>query len=187
MPKNNTQTPIKEKRNFTRFIGIDPGTNKTGICICKTGETPHISVIQAEFPKASIDMRITSITHQVLDLIKGAPTALVVIENPFGIMGNGRQLLELVGILKYTLTEMGHRVYTVPQTTIKKFATNSGRAEKSDMVLKAFKEFQIDGAGEDGVDAFWMCKFGEALKVASGVSYRDEVASAYCKKHGINL
>ena len=79
-------------------------------------------------------------------------------------MGNARILLELLGIFKYNLTVLGHTVIEVPQTTLKKFATDSGKAMKRDMVLRAFKEYGIDDVGEDGVDAFWLAKFAETLK-----------------------
>jgi Holliday junction resolvasome RuvABC endonuclease subunit len=89
---------------------------------------------------------------------------LVVIEKPFGIMGNGRVLIEILGICKYVCWLNKKRYIEIPQKTLKLFATGKGDATKSDMVLRGYKEHGIDGLSEDEVDAFWLAYLGYCIK-----------------------
>lgn len=89
---------------------------------------------------------------------------LLIVEKPFGVMGRGTVLFELLGIVKYiAMKKKVKEVVEVPQKTLKKFATNKGNALKSDMVLRLYKEFGIDGLSEDEVDAVWLMWFGMVL------------------------
>jgi Holliday junction resolvasome RuvABC endonuclease subunit len=107
---------------------------------------------------------------KLLTLLKDSPlwvalehSDIVVLEYPFNVMGNGKVLLEILGIIKYKLmTE--NRLYTeIAQMTLKKFATGTGAAKKSDMALQAYKEYGFEPHDEDIVDAFWCAMVGQAL------------------------
>ena len=98
---------------------------------------------------------------------------LVCIEKPFGIQGHGKVLVNLLGILQLFLVTQGTSHVEVPQTTLKKFATGYGRAEKSDMVLQAYKgrcgtnlipeDYSFEAKTEDEVDAFFLALLGHCI------------------------
>lgn len=137
-----------------KTIGIDLGTSQTGFCEMGEGWT-NISLYCP--PKDEKD-RVRYIADKLKYVV--VQPDIIVIEKPFNVMGNGRILLELLGAVKYAL-DPTFRVVEIPQTSLKKFATDMGNAQKSDMVLRAFKEFGVQASSEDEIDAFWMALFGQ--------------------------
>lgn len=165
-------------KRYPRYIGIDPGTCKTGLSI-KSGKIFEIDTIVPTLKKPL--ERIIYISDVLKEKIKGTPQALIVIEKPFGIQGHARVLLELLGVFKYLLKKDGHEIVEVPQKTLKLFATGKGNADKSEMVLKAYKEFGIDNVGEDGADAFWLSEFASALIDKPLIEYRKRAIDNFLK------
>lgn len=135
-------------------IGIDLGTTQTGMWATGGGFGFNVLVV----PPKGVD-KVRFIADSVKGLILSTPD-IIVIEKPFNVMGNGRILLELLGAVKYALNPQ-FRIVEIPQTSLKKFATGMGNAQKSDMVLRAFKEFGVQASSEDEIDAFWMAVFGQ--------------------------
>lgn len=135
-------------------IGIDLGTAQTGMWALGGGQGFNTLMV----PPKGVD-KVRFIADSVKEKIACAPD-IIVIEKPFNVMGNGRILLELLGAVKYAL-DPSFRIVEIPQTSLKKFATGMGNAQKSDMVLRAFKEFGVQASSEDEIDAFWMAVFGQ--------------------------
>jgi crossover junction endodeoxyribonuclease RuvC len=160
-----------------KIIGIDPGMGKMGLCQdvddCITNKAivstigTHLNIGNKIVKVTSEEKRLSFFKDHVvngLELLLYINRAdLAVIEAPFGIMGHGRILLELVGMIKFLLIQNKIDFCEVPQSTLKKFATGSGKAEKSQMVLKASKEYGFEAATEDEVDAFWLSRVGKCL------------------------
>ncbi len=86
----------------------------------------------------------------------------------FGSKGQGYlNLAELAGIIKYELFSYrytpGGGLTIVPPTTLKQFATGKGNADKSAMILQAYKEFSLEFTCNDECDAFWLAQVGRAM------------------------
>ena len=116
---------------------------------------------QREFVKKFLDPTLPAVKDDLFGLL--LKHDFIVIEKPFNIKGHGEVLLQLLGIVKYILFIGDIDFCEIPQMTLKKFATGSGKAQKSDMVKRALKEFGLDVETEDEVDAFWCSKVGKAL------------------------
>lgn len=137
-------------------VGIDLGTSKTAVYTIGGLRSPVLIQTSDKTPD-----KVRHVTDKVkLCVIETA--SIIVIEKPFNVMGNGRILLELLGAVKYAL-DPSLRIVQVPQTSLKKFATGMGNAQKSDMVLRAFKEFGLEAASEDEIDAFWLALLGQYI------------------------
>lgn len=165
-------------------IGVDIGTAQTGIAVVKSRGKPVTYLLKGVAGKA----KVQRLTKEIVDTILKEDFDILVFEKPFNVKGNALILLELLGAIKYGLWEHGvsfeSGVYEVPQTVIKKFATGKGGAQKSDMVLQAYKEFGVDNKSEDEVDAFWIATFGMYLDSIpkKAFKYRKEVINDYLKK-----
>lgn len=154
-----------------QYIGIDLGTNSTGISIIDSNSKKKPTIFLIESPKKALTIEKVDFIYKAIRDLDFKKNSLIAIEKPFAIKGNAKVLLELFGIIKYLLYRRKHTIVEVAQTSLKKFATSSGNAKKSEMVLKAYKEFKIDKT-EDEVDAFWLSKLAEALEKEAKESYR---------------
>lgn len=70
---------------------------------------------------------------------------------------------ELGGIVRYALRKMGHMPIEVPPKTLKKFLTNSGNADKNQVLKEVYKRYHVDLPDDNMADAFGLAKFGQAL------------------------
>ena len=154
---------LKELRdkNVNTFIGVDPGTNNTGLAVCIDGKCEIFTISIKPKDKLRTIEKFKVIMDEIDAATKDIKQAVVAIEKPFNVAGNAKVLLELFGVLRYNFHLKGYVILEVPQTSLKLFAAGKGNAQKSDMMLQAFKEFEIDGVSEDGVDAFWLARFAE--------------------------
>lgn len=151
------------------ILGIDPGINKMGLCEIIDNKYTSEVIKAGSLPKKTPPeiSRLMFFKYRLANnwhIHNGiAQSSLVVIESPFNVPGYGKVLIEVLGTLKYICIIHEADFCEVPQTTLKKFATGSGKAEKSQMVLKASKEFQFEAETEDEVDAFWLAQVGNCL------------------------
>ena len=147
------------------ILGIDPGTTKTGIThITGTPKKPKFDVdligydcLPTETPK--IDDRLLYILPLLIERIEKIRPELVIYEYPFNVKGNGRVLLEFIGVFRYHCIKNGIPYIPLQQQRIKKYATGKGNVEKSDLRMRIFTEYGID-LSEDRSDAFWIGHFG---------------------------
>lgn len=159
------------------ITGIDIGFSKFGICVINyTGgivkkiksNIELLDTIEFSGNEKKKERYIKFIQDKIIqgDLIKRVlvNSDIVIIEKPFNIKGWGQVLLELLGIIKYLCIEAKVEFVEIPQMTLKKFATGIGKAQKSEMVLHAYKEFKVQGNSEDAIDAFWCAMVGVALR-----------------------
>ena len=167
------------------ILGLDLSTNITGLCVAdhnlKKKKWYKTSAIITNKNASSIE-KLSYIAERInTDYIEGMLLRLVVIEHPMA-RGHGKILLELLGITKFLLYRSGIPFIEVPPSTLKKFATGKGGAEKSVMVKTAFKEFGVDAETEDEVDAFWLAHFGQCYEGLKTKKFREEIIKKFIKK-----
>ena len=117
-------------------------------------------------------IRCIDITKQAYDY----PETIILIEDySFGSKGKVFELAENCGILKYMLECENYTYNKIAPTTLKKYATSSGRSTKEDMYKSFFEEsnfklkeqFQkskristkISSPVSDLVDSYFLCKY----------------------------
>lgn len=168
------------------ILGIDLGTNKAAVTHI-TGDisSPKFEpiLILPKDIKAGVEDRFLSICSTLigrLHIISDAgmlPPELVVVEYPFNIMGNARILVEMFGVVHHYCLTAGYPFLKLEQTRIKKYVTGSGKAEKSDMRMQVFKEYNLD-LGEDQADSFWIAHMGMSYLYGTDKKYRQESVDA---------
>lgn len=114
--------------------------------------------------------RMKQVADSLLSLCDNLSATHVVLEGlPFMSRSNvTRDLAGLQAVILTTLLEryeVDNTVIIVPPTSLKKYATDSGKATKADMINAIPKEirdkFTAKGKSrEDLADAYWLCSLG---------------------------
>lgn len=158
------------------ILGIDLGTNKLAYThITGPRDIPIYVTIVYAVPK-TVKEPSEKFIHMVdilLAVMHEKQPELLVVEYPFNIMGNAKVLLEMFGIIRYRAVKKGFNFLPISQSMIKKYATGHGDAEKSDMRMQAYKEFNQD-LSEDGADSFWIANIGMTTLYGSDKKWRQE-------------
>jgi len=144
------------------IIGIDPSLNSTGICLMngETGEIGETIVIQ---PNDVGQKRLAYFRQEITNLITMRSNLHAFIEGyAFGANNQREALGELGGVLRLALYDASIPIVIVPPTTLKKFATGKGAADKVAMGVQLMKEFRLSYPTTDQTDAHWLCCLGRA-------------------------
>ena len=136
------------------YLGIDPSTTATAYCVIHGDDVKTFVIKQSS--KIAISDRIRNMADELEKATEylDPKTASICVEYPFNIKGHAKRNLELIGAIKRIFKDFNF--YELPQSTLKKFATDRGGAEKSELVLRAYKEFGVEAGTEDEIDAFWV-------------------------------
>jgi hypothetical protein len=162
------------KESNMGVTGIDLGLTSLGLCHLGSGP---ISTSVLTLPKNrkgldSLSLFINThlkedVDEQIDQYIRSAD--LVVIEKPFKVMGHGKKLFEVLGIIEY-LCQMSNTPYVlVAQMTLKAFAANGRKFNtdkkktKQDIANFAKEDFNIKPNTTDEVDAFWLATIGDCI------------------------
>jgi Holliday junction resolvasome RuvABC endonuclease subunit len=141
-------------------VGLDPSLTGTGVAV----GLALTSTITTKPTDPAIVARLARLRHIVAAVLRVVPAgALVVIEGPsFGREQPGLAHLRagLWWTLVNDLAASGCTVLEVPPKTLKKFATGSGTASKSDMRMALFKRLGVDNPDDNQVDAIWLREAG---------------------------
>lgn len=141
-------------------VGLDPSLTGTGFA--SDGTTETITTKTTEATVIARLRRLRRIANNVLVLTPAG--SLVVIEGPsFASREQAGQAHLRAGLwwsLVNDLTASGCDLVEVPPKTLKKFATGSGNASKSDMRMALFKRGGLDLADDNQVDAWWLREAG---------------------------
>lgn len=86
-------------------------------------------------------IRCIEVTRQAYDY----PETLILIEDySFGSKGKVFEIAENCGILKFLLEQENYNYQKISPTSLKKYATNSGKSTKEDMYNSFYTETQFD-------------------------------------------
>ena len=184
--------------NTRYYVGIDYSMTSPAICIYDkengkfkyTNTVCHFlaskrmheglktpNLIATDYPIwTREEERYELLCNWVLDCIKNLPpeqTTITLEGYSFGSTGKVFNIAENTGVLKQGLYRMGYKIDVVPPTTIKKFATGKGNANKEKMYEAFVKEnpnsnllgllahranVSIISPLSDIVDAYFLCK-----------------------------
>jgi Holliday junction resolvasome RuvABC endonuclease subunit len=157
-------------------IGIDPSISNTGIVILNNncefinwGESHNL--VNKKIIKHCI-LRYTEITDKIVNLIEeslDSATELVICYEDYSFNSTNKSysLGELGGVLKTALLQQNipTKLYLVPPSTLKLFATGYGGATK-EMMLEAYKKNtpQYVVPSGDIIDAYYLAEMACYIK-----------------------
>lgn len=146
-----------------KIIGLDLAVGATGLCL-PDGTTQVIK------PKSQGDRRLLEIQYAVGSAVTQSRAELVVMEDvPSRMIGAAGKVIPMVhGAVRTDLMTMGTPYALVSPATLKKFATGKGNADKTAMILAAYKRSGIEFTDDNECDAWW-------LRVAGLCHYNEEL------------
>ena len=116
------------------YLGVDPGLLSTGYAVVSGGA---VKVFTVSSGKLRGMRRLDFLEKSLLEVLdREAPDEVVVEGYSYGLKGSRvAGIMELGGIYRLAISRRRLPLWEVPPTTLKKFVTGDGRAEKS-QVLK---------------------------------------------------
>lgn len=159
-----------------RYIGIDLALRSTGLCFIDEDGKISVDTVQT-FKTSSLIEDINSATTLVTQRVRGfnckGYKPQIVIESPsMASLGSAtRTLARVYGAVLYSLSTHGYKdILEVAPTTLKKFATGSGKASKQEMIdalspeaLLLINRQGTKRAKSDAADAYWLARYGQEL------------------------
>lgn len=168
MEKNKVITNVF--RDFSCWVGLDLSLTATGLSVLYqdikldgyryTLTSPHKGSRRlSEFAN-----HIKLAAEQIL-AYRPASEVLVCIENyAFSRFGKIVHLGELGGVVKQNLFDAGlSNILVYPPTTLKKFATGKGVAEKGLVMTNVYKRWDVDTSNNNEADAYVLSRLGHCL------------------------
>lgn len=167
---------------MSKVLGIDQSFKNTGWCVTVDGKLTAHGMIHSpkELDKFT---RMHWVGQRIEDLIIDHLPDIVSLEGlPFGTLpGNsskdlaGLQAVVGVYIIVNEGYPLGDTLFLPPPTSVKLFATGSGKASKEDMVealpddvKELFNKVPISKGRHDLADAYWLALFGEKKGLERG-------------------
>lgn len=152
-----------------KVLGIDQSFTSTGWCILEDDTVVKHGIITSDKNKTIFERSI-DVAEEISSLIKKEEIDYVALEGlPFMSRSNvTRDLAGLQFIIVECLIKLNKSYLIIPPTSLKKFATNSGKASKEDMFEALPKEIKNKFGKTpktkgrfDITDSYWLAKKGE--------------------------
>ena len=149
------------------FIGIDPSLRATGLVTWRSGRWFTTTIVTG--PSTPRPARHHAIAMRILAMAspggyrRGEAATLAIMEARItpadvGAVQTAMDLAELRGVINHALHVQGVPVVEVHPSTLKVYATGTGRASKQDMLLAARGRLgeHLHVANDDEADAAWL-------------------------------
>ncbi len=147
------------------YVGLDPSLTGFGVCLINGRNV--VATTKGTKPADGLAgrlARIYTLLRPVVDEVDRWKPALIAIEGYAMHARNSRSvtpLVELGAIVRWELQAVADLVEVAP-TTLKKFATGKGNADKIAVALAVWKRWEFSGT-TDAVDAFVLAKIAVAI------------------------
>jgi len=147
----------------TLWLGVDPSATSTGLALI----TQELVLVTTTIRPKELRMgaRLKFIQDGILKFSREHPVKNIYacVEGPSLDSTNQADTLGQVrGVVLVTLENLGADVTIVQPTSLKKFATRSGSADKKDMINAAFKKWNVM-LNDDAADASWLAQVAYSL------------------------
>lgn len=147
---------------MNRIMGLDVSLTATGVALAE-GSTTGAEVFTI-CPKTKGVHRMIEVRERILDAHLNCRPDLVVIEAPSLGASKSSHAKEMGGIwwfVRVSLYEFCDTpVVEVPPSTLKKYATGKGNANKERVLVEAVKRLGYDGSDHNESDALWLAEIG---------------------------
>jgi crossover junction endodeoxyribonuclease RuvC len=143
-------------------VGLDLSLTSTGFAVVTAIGRNAETIKRPQYKGVA---RLRSIRDAITNRVDGVLPRLVVIEGySFGSRAShAHSLGELGGVVRVALEELGVRWVDLPPSTLKKYATGRGNADKGLMLAEAVRRLGYAGSSNDEADALWLACAGHHL------------------------
>lgn len=143
-----------------KVMGVDPSTH-TGIVILHGEKRLYTGVVEAPENVTGYS-RLHSIAQQVVALAADNDVDFLFIERPItsGKFNNQIQM-QIATAVRLTLHQSGRGWYDVSPTTLKKWASGSGKSDKKQMRQAVCAKWGFDSADDNEVDAYALARLAQ--------------------------
>lgn len=136
-----------------RIMGLDLSLNATGVCL------PDNRVMTIKLKTEHGDNRLCIIRDTVRRFLPKVD--MCVIEGMGRFKGNtGLKIAEVHGVIKTELMDQGVPYVFVTPSTLKKWATDNGGADKALMMAAAYQQAGLRFRDDNQCDAWWLRQAG---------------------------
>ena len=141
-----------------RIIGLDLSITCTGISL-PDGRTLPLR------PQTKGDERLVDLRDQVRYWADTSDAGLVVLEDLAGLYrGEAARVIPMLhGVVRTALMDLGVPYMLINPSSLKRFATGSGTADKTAMRMAAFKRLGREYGTSDECDADWLRVAGQTV------------------------
>lgn len=150
-----------------KVLALDVSTSTGAAVVTSTNGRPEVLFGGLLLPPKGLTgmRRAGAITQKVVDTCEEYKPDRVYIEGyAFSFKGSGTVLIEIGTIIRYFLYQEGYEYTEVSPTTLKKFATGTGTAQKDLMIKEVYKKWGYDTDSNDIADAVALGMFGLAVE-----------------------
>ena len=143
-------------------LGLDLST-KTGVAV--VDEKKNILYAnEIEFKKLKGWERVSAILASIMEAHEKYKPDLVIIEELFiGRASSAIVLAEISVPVKYYLWQENIKFTTVPATSLKKWLTSKGNAQKDTMMMEVYKQFGYTSRTNNEADAVALAMLGQCI------------------------
>ena len=149
------------------MIGVDLSLTGTGIASNTRGSISTTTITTKGLTgRERRNLIVSVVTRLVVSAgypIEGYPCSICIEGLAFGARDTGQERAGLWYRLVDELENGGCRVIVVPPTSLKKFVTGAGNAEKSMMVREVFRRWGIEAKNDNEADAAGLLMCGLAV------------------------
>lgn len=139
-----------------RIAGIDPSLNATGLALAG-GDT-----LTLKQKAIDGDYRLVNIANGIQEHLLGECDFVAMEDLPKNAMGAGITG-QVQGVVREVLQRSDIPYLLVSAATLKKFATDNGRADKAQMRQAWLELTGVDNPRDDEVDAAWLRTLGQFM------------------------
>ena len=158
-----------------RIVGLDLSLNSAGLAKIRadgSGLWESMAITVGACPKEPMWDRYDLVAKAVMQEV-GVHDVVFIEDYAFGRRDTLTLLAELGGIVRYMLwKKTGHWPFSIPISSLKKFATGSGSAKKEDIKLALYKKHRLEFKTNDEADALVLAQVG-ALMLGFGCPVPD--------------
>lgn len=141
------------------MLAIDPSLGSSGYAFYDAEAQLRVGRIMPKTLRGT--QRLNFIQGTFLDLVYKSGAATLVLEGySMGSRGRVFDIGELGGVLKLAAFQHDIEVLIVPPSTLKKWVTGKGNADKKAMVAAVRRKWKVQTSNNDECDAIALLNFG---------------------------
>lgn len=150
-------------------LGLDLSLAKTGYTVIKDGEVIASGLIKSKPTDGNKEelkrlLKIVSTIKEVIE-VNGEPD-IVAIENLAFMARNSTALTQLAGLsylVRAMLLDKGIQFIMVAPTSLKKFVTGKGNADKNLMMMTVYRDYEFESLDDNVCDSYALAVLSMAV------------------------